>query len=128
MRTLLLFLAVSLPALAQLPVRTVMVDNSYRLSGGSVALFSANSNRLNAVIGITNVPAYINARATLSVTNLAELLSVTTIPVTRDAFVKFDTGFDGASGDWFFDPVATAATNAICRRPNDTSVGRWIKK
>lgn len=115
-------------SLAQTAVRTVMTDQQWRLTGGSVALFSANSNRLHSVIGVTNIPAYIEARGKLSVTNLSELLSTPTIYTVREAFVKFDTGFDGASGDWFFDPTATATTNAICRKPNDTSVGRWIKK
>ena len=122
------FFLLSLPAFSQVAVRTVMTDQNWRLAGGSTALFSANSNRIHAVVGVTNLPAYIEARGKLSVTNLSELLSTPTIPIVREAFVKFDTGFDSASGDWFFDPAATATTNSICRKPNDTSLGRWVKK
>lgn len=130
MKPFLLSLLLALPALAQTANRTVMTDRNTVLTGQFTGLFAANSNRLHAVIGVTNVPAYVDARVQkVVVTNVAALLATTTIPgLYREAFVQFDTGYDGAQGDWFFDPSAVASTNSICRKPNDTSTGRWIKK
>jgi len=72
---------------------------------------------------------YVDNMLPAVVQNLAELKALNfRYQQRRLAVVLSDTGNDGASGDWYWEPGSTATATVVCVASDITATGRWFKR